>query len=164
MKRLFFLSTVLFAGLAACSQNPPASPRVAAEGKDVKVEYGQPSKKGREIFGGLQKYGQVWRAGANAATEVTFAKDATFGGKSVKAGKYSLFIIPNETEWTVILNSSTGIAGTDYEKNKDKDLLKVNLPAKKLPSVVEKLTYSFNGSDMNIQWDQTGVTVPIKTS
>lgn len=164
MKRLLFVASVLFAGLAACSQNPPASPRVTAEGKDVKVEYGQPSKKGREIFGGLQKYGQVWRAGANTVTEITFAKDGTFGGKPVKAGKYSLFVIPNEKEWTVILNSNVGFWGTEYEKNKEKDYLKVNVPARKLPSVVEKLTYTFNGSDMNIEWDQTGVTVPIKIS
>ena len=164
MKNLLFLSFILLASLAACSQNPPASPRVSAEGKDVKVEYGQPSKKGREIFGGLQKYGEVWRAGANAVTEVTFSKDATFAGKPVKAGKYSLFIIPNEKEWTVILNTNVGFFGTEYESNKQKDYLKVNVPAKKLPAVVEKLTYSFSGSDMNIQWDQTGVTVPIKTS
>lgn len=164
MKRLLFLSSVLFMSLAACSQNPPASPRVSAAGKDVKVDYGQPSKKGRVIFGGLQKYGEVWRAGANEVTEITFSKDATFAGKPVKAGKYSLFVIPNEKEWTVILNSNVGFWGTEYESNKAKDYLKVNVPAKKLPAVVEKLTYSFAGSDMNIQWDQTGVTVPIKTS
>lgn len=164
MKRLLFLSSILFAGFAACSQNPPASPRVSAAGKDVKVEYGQPSKKGRAIFGGLQKYGEVWRAGANTVTEITFAKDATFAGKPVKAGKYSLFVIPNEKEWTVILNSNTGFWGTEYESNKQKDYLKVNVPVKKLPAVVEKLTYTFSGSDMNVQWDQTGVTVPIKTS
>jgi len=164
MKRLLLLSSVLFAGLVSFAQNPPASPRVTAEGKDVKVEYGQPSKKGREIFGGLQKYGQVWRAGANTVTEVTFSKDATFAGKPVKAGKYSFWIVPNEKEWTIILNSNVGFWGTEYEKNKDKDYLKVNVPTKKLPSVVEKLTYTFSGSDMNVQWDQTGVTIPIKVS
>jgi len=164
MKRLLLLSSVLFAGLAGFSQNPPASPRVSAEGKGVKVEYGQPSKKGRVIFNGLQKYGEVWRAGANSVTEITFAKDATFAGKPVKAGKYSFFIIPNEKEWTLILNSNVGFWGTEYEKNKGKDYLKVNVPVKKLPSVVEKLTYTFSGSDMNIQWDEAGVMVPIKVS
>lgn len=164
MKRLLFLSTILFAGLAACSQNPPVSPRVTAEGNNVKVEYGQPSKKGRVIFGELQPFGKVWRAGANTVTEITFAKDGTFGGKPVKAGKYSLFVIPNQSEWTVILNSNVGFWGTQYEQNKEKDYLKVNVPTKKLPSVEEKLTYKFAGSDMMIQWDQTQVAIPIKFS
>lgn len=162
MKRLLFLFVVLFAGLAACTQNPPKSPRVTAEGKNVKVEYGQPSKNGREVFGGLQQYGKVWRAGANSVTEITFDKDGTFGGKPVKAGKYSLFVIPNESEWTVILNSNVGFWGTEYEKNKEKDYLKVNVPAKKLSQVVEKLTYKFSGADLSIEWDQTGVTIPVK--
>ncbi len=164
MKRLLFLSTVLFTGLLACSQNPPASPRVTAEGKNVKVEYGQPSKKGRVVFGELQQYGKVWRAGANQVTEITFDKDATFAGKPVKAGKYSLFVIPNQNEWTVILNSNVGFWGTEYEKNKEKDVLKVNVPTTKLPSVEEKLTYKFSGSDLMIMWDQTQVTIPIKMS
>ncbi len=162
MKKLFFLSGVFFMTLMACAQNPPASPRVTAEGKDVKVAYGQPSKNGREIFGGLQKYGSVWRAGANEATEITFAKDATFGGKPVKAGTYSLFVIPNENEWTVILNSQVGFWGTQHEKYKDKDILQVNVPAKKIDDVVEKLTYRFTDDAMIIEWDKTQVAVPLK--
>jgi hypothetical protein len=163
MKRALLLTGILFLGLVACTQ-PGASPRVTAEGKNVKVEYGQPSKKGRVIFGGLQPYGKVWRAGANTVTEVTFDKDGTFGGKPVKAGKYSLFVIPNEKEWTVILNSNVGFWGTQYEQNKEKDVLQVNVPTKKLPAPEEKLTYSFTGSNMNIMWDETGVTVPITFS
>jgi hypothetical protein len=163
MKRALFLSGILMLGLFAVAQQIP-SPRVSAEGKDVKVEYGQPSKKGRVIFGGLEPYGQVWRAGANEVTEITFAKDATFAGKPVKAGKYSLFVIPNEKDWTVILNSNVGFWGTKYEENKAKDYLHVTVPTKKLSAPEEKLTYTFTGSDMNIMWDQTQVTVPIKTS
>ena len=164
MKRALLLCSILFLGLVACTQQPAASPRVTAEGKNVKVEYGQPSKKGRVIFGGLQPYGKVWRAGANTVTEITFDKDATFGGKPVKAGKYSLFVIPNEKEWTVILNSNVGFWGTQYEQNKEKDVLQVTVPTKKLPAAEEKLTYTFTGSNMNIMWDETGVTVPITTS
>jgi hypothetical protein len=161
MKKLLLLCYASVVALVACAQNPPASPRVSAEGKNVKVDYGQPSKKGRVIFGGLQKYGEVWRAGANAVTEVTFAKDALFAGQPVKAGTYSVFVIPNEKEWTVILNSNLGFWGTEYEKNKDKDVLKVNVPTKKLDNVVEKLTYRFTDNSMIIEWDQTQVEVPL---
>ena len=159
MKRLLFLSGFLYVSLVACGQ---ASPRVSAEGKNVKVAYGQPSKKGRVIFGGLEPYGKVWRAGANEATEITFAKDGTFGGLPVKAGTYTLFAMPNEKEWTIILNSELKQWGAfKYNEIKDKDVLKVTVPAKKLDNVVEKLTYRFTDSHMVMEWDQTQVAVPI---
>jgi hypothetical protein len=162
MKKLFFLSGILFLSLMACAQVQQASPRVTAEGKNVKVAYGQPSKKGRVIFGGLEPYGKVWRAGANNATEITFANDGTFGGLPVKAGTYSLFAIPNEKEWTIILNSELKQWGAfGYDKIKDKDVLKVNVPAKKIDNVVEKLTYRFTDTHMILEWDQTQVAVPV---
>jgi len=161
MKKLL-LSTLLavVAVSFSCAQQ---SPRVSAEGKDVKVAYGQPSKKGREIFGKLEPYGKVWRGGANEATEITFAKDTKFGGKPVKAGTYTLFITPNTNEWTVILNSELKQWGAyKYEEIKGKDVLHVNVPTKKLDNVVEKLTYRFDDKNaLIIEWDQTQVTVPI---
>src|SRR5215217_3111 len=71
----------------------------------VKVSYSRPFLKGREIFGKQEPYGKVWRVGADEATEIKFYQDATFGDKKVKAGTYSLFSIPGEKEWTVILSS-----------------------------------------------------------
>lgn len=161
MKQVLFLSGLLFIGVMACAQQNQASPRVTAEGKNVKVSYGQPSKKGRVVFGELQQYGKVWRAGANEATEITFMKDGTFGGKPVKAGTYTLFAIPNENEWTLILNGDTKFWGTQYEQHKSKDVLQVNVPVKKVNDVVEKLTYRFAGNDMIIEWDQAQVAVPV---
>ncbi len=161
MKQLLFLSGLLFIGVMACGQQNQASPRVTAEGKNVKVAYGQPSKKGRVVFGELQKYGKVWRVGANEATEITFTSDGTFGGKPVKAGTYTLFAIPNENEWTLILNGDTKFWGTQYEQHKSKDVLQVNVPVKKVNDVVEKLTYRFAGNDMIIEWDQAQVAVPV---
>lgn len=162
MKQIAFLSLVFIAAFSnpALAQK---SPRVTAEGKDVKVAYGQPSKKGRVIFGGLEPYGKVWRTGANEATEITFTKDATFGGKSIKAGTYTLFTIPGETEWTVILNPELKQFGAfGYDKIKDKDALRVTVPAKKLNDVVEKLTLRFTPANaLIIEWDQTQVEVPI---
>ncbi|MGB8193812.1 MAG: DUF2911 domain-containing protein [Chitinophagaceae bacterium] len=162
MKHLLFL---LLAGLfvfPACSQNRK-SPHETVKGNDVSVTYGRPYKKGREIFGGLEKYGKVWRTGADEATEITFDKDVTFGGKPVKAGTYTLFTIPGEEKWGVILNSQLGQWGAyDYEKNKGKDVLQIEVPAKKLDNVVEQHTIRFEGDNMIIEWDKAQVAVPIK--
>ena len=99
MKNLFLtLFCTLVAFTFAYSQNPPASPRVTAENGNIKITYGQPSKKGRVIFGAegsqsLEKYGKVWRTGANEATVITFKKDGKLGGKDVKAGMGSVLLL-----------------------------------------------------------------------
>ncbi|HSB92184.1 MAG TPA: DUF2911 domain-containing protein [Flavitalea sp.] len=164
MKHLLLLTAVAFCFLGSSAQNPPLSPKASAAGKGVKVAYSQPSKRDRVIFGELVPYGKVWRTGANEATEITFDKDVTFGGKSVKAGTYSLFTIPNENEWTVILNSQLHQEGSsEYEKYKDKNVAEITVPSTKTGKVVEKLTFSFNDkNDMTIAWDDRQITVPIK--
>ena len=85
--------------------SPPKVSKATVNGNDVTINYSSPSKKGREIYGGLVPYGQIWRTGANEATTIELSKDAKVGGIDVKAGKYALFTIPNEKEWTVIINS-----------------------------------------------------------
>lgn len=162
MKKLLLSSIVAIAAFTI-SCEAQQSPRVTAEGKDVKVSYGQPSKRGREIFGKLVPYGAIWRAGANQSTDITFAKDTKFGGKTIKAGTYALFVNPTANEWTIILNSQAAQPGAfDYEKNKAKDVLSVQVPVKKTSGVVEKLTYKFDGKNaLIIEWDETQVTVPI---
>jgi hypothetical protein len=163
MKKIMLFATILFAVVTSCTAQAPKSPRVTAEGKDVKVSYGQPSKRDRAIFGKLVPYGQVWRTGANEATEITFAKDMNFGGKPVKAGTYSLFTIPGENEWTIILNSELKQWGSfNYDKIKDKDVLQVKVPSMKVP-MTEKLTLSFDESNnLTIAWEETGVKVEVK--
>lgn len=161
MKHVLFLMLAGLFVLPACSQSRK-SPHETVEGDNVKVTYGRPYKKGREVFGGLEKYGKVWRTGADEATEITFSKDMNFGGKPVKAGTYTLFTIPERNEWTIILNSQLGQWGAyDYEKNKSKDVLQVKVPTKKLDTVVEQLTMRFAGSDLIIEWDQTQVAIPL---
>lgn len=167
MRQILFLSLIMVsAAFMECSSQPPKSPRVKAEGKDVEVAYGQPSKRGRVIFGELEPYGKVWRTGANEATEITFKKDAVVGGQPVKAGTYTLFTIPNENEWTVILNPELKQWGAyGYDKIKSKDLPHIKVPAQKVDSPVEKLTMGFDDQNsLIIEWDQTRVAVPIKAA
>jgi len=150
------------------AQQKPASPTVKAEGKNITITYGQPSKKGRDLFGdegskSLEKYGKVWRIGADSATTITFKKDGTFAGKPVKAGTYNLFAIPTAKDWTIILNSELKQWGAySYEKIKGKDVLKVTVPAKTFPTSEEKLMFWVKDNSVDFQWDKSGFTVPVK--
>lgn len=168
MKHLFLLLAIVVGANSMVfsqeTQKPVQSPRVTAEGKNVKISYGQPSKRGRVIFGQKEPYGKVWRTGANEATEITFAKDGTFGGKPVKAGTYTLFTIPGEKEWSVILNSELKQWGAyKYEQIKDKNVLQVKAPAQTISgSPVEKLTITLPENKFVLEWDQTRVEVPMK--
>lgn len=171
MKKVMFLLALLVASTATLVQaqnnKQPLSPKMTVQSpnKTVKVVYGQPSKRGREIFGALVPYGQVWRTGANEATEITFAKDVMFGNKMVKAGTYTLFTIPTKDEWTVILNSKLGEWGAyEYEKNKGKNVAEVKVPAKTAKAPMEKMTITPTNNDLSIAWDQVMVSIPIKES
>ncbi|MDX1941684.1 MAG: DUF2911 domain-containing protein [Saprospiraceae bacterium] len=131
-------------------------------GADISIFYCRPSKKGREIFGGILPYGQWWRTGANEPTTITTSKDLVFNGQTLKAGKYHIVTIPEQNEWTIVFNSEIPFWGTQY--NPDKDALRVKVPVEALPSVVEMFTITFedvNGQDaISLAWDQTKVAVP----
>lgn len=167
MKNLLIAFALLCTTVSlAQAQKPPMSPRVTVESpdKNVKVVYGQPSKRGRVIFGdsGLEKYGKVWRTGANEATEVTFKNDVMFGGKMVKAGSYALFTIPGEKEWTVILNSTLGEWGAfGYDKIKGNDVATVKVPVSMNKTPIEKLTITPTNNSLSIAWDNMTVSVPV---
>ncbi|UPK68265.1 DUF2911 domain-containing protein [Chitinophaga filiformis] len=160
---LFFALLAGTCSFVSAQEKAPKSPRITAEGKNVKIAYGQPSKRNRVIFGELVPYGKVWRLGANEATEITFAKDGSFGGKPVKAGTYTLFTIPEASEWTFILNSELKQWGAyDYDKIKDKNVLEVKAKATKTSAPVEKLTITLPANKLVVEWDQTHVEVPVK--
>jgi hypothetical protein len=164
MKHLL-VAVAAFMTLTACGQgNQRKSPHDTVSTDNVSVTYGRPYKKDRVIFGELEKYGKVWRVGADEATTITFTKDVRFAGKPLKAGTYTLFAIPNEKEWTIILNSQLNQWGAySYDKNKDKDVLQVNVPVQNLDNAVEQLTISFpKTTAMVIEWDKTQVVVPLK--
>lgn len=132
----------------------------------ARVIYSRPAKKGREIFGGMIKYGNVWRMGANEAAEIKFYRNVTIQGKNLKAGTYALYAIPNADEWTIILNTDLDQWGA-YSYTAEKDVLRVNVPVKKYAEPVENFTIQFakstdNEAVMKILWDTTLIEVPIR--
>jgi hypothetical protein len=126
----------------------------------VKVLYSRPQLKGRDL-NSLAPKGKIWRTGANEATEITFSKAVNFGDKQVKAGTYSLFTIPGDNEWTIILNSNTGGWGAyGYEESNDVARVKGKVSS---GDEVEAFSIAFDKSGtMYLAWGKTRVSVPIK--
>ncbi len=152
----------------------PSQPGTAAvsfpDGKKVTVDYSRPKindpKTGavRKIFGGLVPYDKEWRTGANEATSFVTDADLMVGDLKVPAGKYTLYSIPGESEWTIIINKETGQWGTEYKE--DQDLGRTKVKPGKTPSTVQEFTISFDkGSGkkttMNLAWENTKVSVPV---
>ena len=128
----------------------------------IKVHYSSPHKRGREIFGALVPYGELWRTAANEATEITLTGDLHVGGTLLPAGTYSIFSIPSESEWTIIFNKGLGQNGTGRYDESD-DALRVRVPSTQVEAVHEAFTITFEqaatGVDMVLIWDQTRVAV-----
>jgi len=144
-------------------QDAPKSPRVTAKNDIAEISYGQPSKRGREIFGKLVPYGEVWRTGANMSTDITFNTDVLFGGVTVPKGTYSLFTIPEKEHWTVILNGQPAQKGaSEYEANKSKNVATVRAKVEKLSSVQEALVIEPGKNALTFKWDNVSVSVPMK--
>lgn len=153
--------------LAALSATPAsleaqASPRdsviTTVGGAALKVDYGRPSKRGRVIFGGLEKYGRVWRTGANEATHFTTSKDLMFGSAKVPAGTYTLYTYLDEGgKWQLIVNKQTGQWGTEYKQAMD--LVRIPLTVEQTPAVVEQMEITVTsqgaGGQIAILWDRT---------
>ncbi|HZY36432.1 MAG TPA: DUF2911 domain-containing protein [Mucilaginibacter sp.] len=170
MKTLFrltalsFLVLVLFAPSAVSAQDSPReNVSGSINGAKVTIGYGSPSVRGRKIWGGLVPYGQIWRTGANPVTEIQTDKDLKIEGKTLPAGKYSIFTVPGENEWKVIFNSETGQWGIkgDGSANDDpsKDVLTVTVKPKKSPGFHEKLTFTINKGDFTLLWENLAVPV-----
>lgn len=134
------------------------------ENNYVKCTYGQPLKKGRVIFGNLVPYGKLWRTGANEASEVTLTSNFKIGNTALSAGTYTLFTIPNEEKWTVILNSELGQWG-DFEYNENKNVLTYEADVSENTDIYEGFTIQFEditgGFNMLLLWDKVKVTIPI---
>lgn len=141
--------------------------RDANEEALARVIYSRPQKRDREIFGKLVPYGQVWRTGANEATELTLYKDMTVADATVKAGTYTVYTVPEEKEWTIILNKRIHTWGA-YEYTDKEDLVRIKVPVRQSPTSIEAFSMAFvpkdNGANLLMGWDDKYVEVPFKVA
>lgn len=163
MKVIKLLIVFFFVATISCAQE---SPREKAEGDinkvTVSIDYGAPSVKGRTVWGGLEQYGKVWRAGANDNTTVSFDKDVQIAGKKLAAGKYGFFIIPAENgEWTVIFNKKNDSWGA-FSYNQEEDALRVEIKPEFVNDVQEQLLYTVDKKAIIMAWDKARLTIPVK--
>ncbi|NBC25545.1 MAG: DUF2911 domain-containing protein [Bacteroidetes bacterium] len=130
---------------------------------NVSLTYGRPSVRGREIFGGLVPFNRVWRTGANESTAITFTDDVLIEGEQVEAGTYSLYTIPGEESWTIIINDKLSW-GTQYDENED--VLRVEVDAEESHFMERLMIYFENvteeSGDLILHWDETKVSVRIE--
>jgi Protein of unknown function (DUF2911) len=145
--------------------SPPGTAECTINGKKVEIAYSRPFMKGRKIVGELVPYGKVWRTGANEATTLTTAIDLDIGGAKVPAGTYTLYTLPSEGTWKLIINKQTGQSGTEY--NQDQDLARVDMKKQEIVVPVEQFTISLDqntnaSADLILEWEKTRVWVTIK--
>lgn len=130
----------------------------------ARVIYSRPQKTGRTIFGGLVKYGEVWRLGANEATEIEFFKQVKIGGKKIARGRYTLFAIVNENTWIFILNKDTDTWGA-FKYDEKKDVIRITVNVQKIETPLESLAMSFEksngGFNLIVAWDTIKAALPI---
>jgi hypothetical protein len=165
---------VLIAAMAIAQQppqdkskrpSPPGTAEVTLKNKKITIDYSRPSLKGRKVGQELAPYGKVWRTGANEATALNTEIDLNIGGAKVPAGKYTLYTLPSEGTWKLIINKQTGQWGTQYDESQD--LARVDMKKTALPQSVEQFTISFdkkneNTANLNLDWENTRVSVEIK--
>lgn len=171
MKKLLALTffVACLAGNSAFAQqdkskraSPPAKVSETLEsGAVVTIDYSQPSLKNRTIGKDIAPYGKVWRTGANEATIFEVSKDVTVEGKPLPAGKYSLFTIPGEKEWTVIFNKNWDQWGTNYKEETDQ--LRINVKPESGESAKEQFTISVaKNGEVSLEWGKTEVEFEVK--
>src|SRR5205807_5312674 len=145
--------------------SPPGTAEVTLKGKQITIDYSRPYLKGRHVGQELAPFGRVWRTGANEATTLTTEASLNIGGTSVPAGTYTLYSLPSEGTWKLIINKQTGQWGTEYDEKQD--LARVDLKKSQTKAPVEQFTISFdkksdNAADLVMEWENIRLTVPVK--
>ncbi|MDZ4679462.1 MAG: DUF2911 domain-containing protein [Saprospiraceae bacterium] len=148
----------------------PKSPKTSAMamvgGNHIHIDYSAPSVRGRQIFGGLVAYDEIWVAGAHKATSISFDKAVTIGDKKVPAGKYGFFTIPGKEKWIIILNKQWDMhLADDYQQSED--ILRLEVTPEILETPVEMLTYTVNSTDgknavVSIAWDMIRISFEVR--
>lgn len=186
MRKLFFLFLSFFLSVTVFSQSGSKLPEVDKSPMDVsyypnnypilkiqnkanepvvaRVLYSRPQRQGRKIFGELVEYGKLWRLGANEATEIDFFKDVKIGGKKVVKGRYTLYAIVNENNWTIILNKDTDTWGA-FKYDSKKDIARTEVAVQKTEEIAETMSMWFEktntGISLMIAWEQVKVSMPV---
>jgi hypothetical protein len=158
---------VLLTGWAGAQQSRPsphATADVTLKGKLVTLAYGRPSMRGRKIVGGLVPFGQVWRTGADEATSFLTPVNLNMGGVVIPAGNYTLYSLPEEKSWKLIINKQVGQWGTEYDQSQD--LVRIDMQESKTTAPVEQFTISWTNkgadkADLVMEWENMRLTVPV---
>jgi hypothetical protein len=180
LKRLLIFLSILAVGLLIYSLifgnifvkplSPKDTAKISLNDLDLEVEYNRPSKRDREIFGALVPYNKVWRTGANEATTFSTNKDLIIDGIRIKKGMYTVWTVPMENSWKVMLNSKQYEWGVDEKMepmwDPNYDVIQIEVPIKQLDATVEKFTIAFDNTTGNLKltmaWDKTLIEVPIE--
>lgn len=175
MKKVFVFLIALVALTELQAQKYPALDKSPADvawlpanrkNPVAKIIYSRPSKAGRTMLGEKEKFGEVWRLGANESTELVLIKKATFGDKTLEPGTYTMYAIPEKDKWTIIFNKKLHTWGA-YEYDKSQDVARIEVPVSKTETEIEAFTMVFeepkdNTSNLYIAWENTQVKVPVK--
>jgi hypothetical protein len=156
LKQLLFSAAFLVLTLVSAQAQDKPSPAQTAEGEaagaKISIKYSSPAVKGRTIWGDLVPFGKIWRAGANDATTFTTSKDITIEGQKLAAGTYSFFIIPGESQSTMVFNKVAKQWGT-YTYDEKEDVLRVNVPSQQTSTMEERLVYEVKSDSFEIRWE-----------
>jgi hypothetical protein len=142
--------------------SPPAEAKAVVGDLKLRINYSQPGVKGRTIWGELVPYGKVWRTGANEASTIEVSRDCKVGGSMLRAGKYAIFSIPGENEWTIIFNNVPDQWGA-YKYDESKDALRVKVKPSKSPEFNERFKFDIKSEPtgegkVSLYWENLMVT------
>ncbi|MBX2927759.1 MAG: DUF2911 domain-containing protein [Saprospiraceae bacterium] len=154
----------------AAEPQKPKSPRMAAMamagGNHIHIDYSAPSVRGRQIFGGLVAYDEIWVTGAHSATNISFDKDVMIGATQIPAGKYGFFTIPGKEKWTLIFNKQWDMHLADLYQQSE-DILRMEVSPEVLPAPIEMLTYAVETPNdrtavIAMSWDNIRISFEVK--
>jgi len=162
--RFGIVAALLTVAPLMAQQSPPAETSVTIGGKAIRINYSAPSMRGRKIFGGLEPYGRVWRAGANEATALHTDASLDIGGLSVPKGDYTLFVYLDPKQWQLVVSKATREWGLDYDQSRDLGRVKMEMSKPPKPIETYKMTLSSLGANqgkLQLEWENTVAEVRI---
>jgi hypothetical protein len=144
--------------------SPPMNTSAVIDGDRITIDYYAPSTHGRKVMGNLVPYDEVWCTGANWATKITTEKDLDINGMKVPKGSYSIWTLPNEKQWMLIINKQTGQFHLNYDESQDFGRVKMNLTTLATPVETFKIEVqpsAGNKGTLALLWENTEASVPI---